>query len=174
MLVVPLAVIAVAWSYWTSLQGKVSTDNAYVKQDMVAIGAEVGGRIIDVRVREDDVVKPGDLLFRIDPEPFQLQIAEATAAIATAQAGLTAMENNADLTGVDIAAARAMTTGPLGVNLLVPQPSVADWVALDYYAEELENIAEHYQCEVGRPEFGDDAPVHADAPLGDELLGGAA
>ena len=56
----------------------------------------------------------------------------------------------------DIAAARAMTTGPLGVNLLVPQPSVADWVALDYYAEELENIADHYQCEVGRPEFGDD------------------
>jgi nitronate monooxygenase len=56
----------------------------------------------------------------------------------------------------DIAAARAMTTGPLGVNLSVPQPSVADWMALDYYANELEGIAEHYQCEVGRPEFGDD------------------
>jgi nitronate monooxygenase len=56
----------------------------------------------------------------------------------------------------DIAAARAMTTGPLGVNLFVPQPSVADWIALDYYADELEGIAEHYQCEVGRPEFGDD------------------
>jgi nitronate monooxygenase len=56
----------------------------------------------------------------------------------------------------DIAAARAATTGPLGVNLLVPQPSVADWVQLDYYADELEGIAEHYQVEVGRPEFGDD------------------
>jgi nitronate monooxygenase len=56
----------------------------------------------------------------------------------------------------DIAAARTMTTGPLGVNLFVPQPSVADWVALDYYADELENVAEHYQVEVGRPEFGDD------------------
>ena len=56
----------------------------------------------------------------------------------------------------DIAAARGLTTGPLGVNLFVPQPSVADWIALDYYADELENIAEHYQCEVGRPEFGDD------------------
>jgi nitronate monooxygenase len=56
----------------------------------------------------------------------------------------------------DIAAARAMTTGPLGVNLFVPQPSVADWVALDYYADELEGIAEHYQVEVGQPEFGDD------------------
>ena len=56
----------------------------------------------------------------------------------------------------DIAAARAATTGPLGVNLFVPQPSVADWVQLDYYAEELEDVADHYQVEVGRPEFGDD------------------
>ena len=56
----------------------------------------------------------------------------------------------------DIAAARAITTGPLGVNLFVPQPSVADWVALDYYADELEGIAEHYQVHVGRPEYGHD------------------
>jgi len=56
----------------------------------------------------------------------------------------------------DIAAARAATTGPLGVNLFVPQPSVADWVQLDYYAEELEEIADHYQVEVGHPRFGDD------------------
>ncbi|WP_407688164.1 nitronate monooxygenase [Mycobacterium sp. HUMS_1102779] len=56
----------------------------------------------------------------------------------------------------DIAAARAATTGPLGVNLFVPQPSVADWLALEYYAEDLVEIAEHYQVEVGRPEYGDD------------------
>ena len=40
---------------------------------------------------------------------------------------------SADQFADDIAAARAATTGPLGVNLLVPQPSVADWVQLDYY-----------------------------------------
>lgn len=56
----------------------------------------------------------------------------------------------------DLAAARAATTGPLGVNLLVPQPSVADFTQLDYYADELEEVADHYQVEVGRPEFGDD------------------
>ncbi|WAJ46981.1 nitronate monooxygenase [Mycobacterium sp. Aquia_216] len=56
----------------------------------------------------------------------------------------------------DVAAARAATTGPLGVNLLVPQPSVADWVALDFYADELEGVAEHYQVHVGRPEYGHD------------------
>lgn len=63
---------------------------------------------------------------------------------------------SADRFAQDIAAARAATTGPLGVNLFVPQPSVADWVALDYYAGELEEIADHYQVEVGHPQYGDD------------------
>lgn len=62
----------------------------------------------------------------------------------------------ADEFAEDIAAARAATTGPLGVNLLVPQPSVADFLQLDYYADELEEVAEHYQVEVGHPDFGDD------------------
>jgi nitronate monooxygenase len=56
----------------------------------------------------------------------------------------------------DIAAARTATTGPLGVNLFVPQPSVADWMQLEYYAEELEDIADHYHVEVGYPQYGDD------------------
>jgi nitronate monooxygenase len=56
----------------------------------------------------------------------------------------------------DLAAARAATTGPLGVNLLVPQPSVADFGQLDFYADELEEVADHYRVDVGRPEFGHD------------------
>lgn len=56
----------------------------------------------------------------------------------------------------DIVAARKATTGPIGVNLFVPQPSVADWVQLEYYAEDLEEVADHYRVEVGRPEHGDD------------------
>src|ERR1700727_2678191 len=56
----------------------------------------------------------------------------------------------------DILAARAATTGPIGVNLFVPQPSVADMHQLDYYAEALDELAEHYGVEVGYPQFGDD------------------
>jgi nitronate monooxygenase len=61
---------------------------------------------------------------------------------------------SADQFADDIAAARKATTGPLGVNLYVPQPSVADFLQLDYYADELEDVAEHFQVEVGRPDFG--------------------
>jgi membrane fusion protein (multidrug efflux system) len=103
---IPLVLIVGAGVYWQSLQGKVMTDNAYVKQDMVAIGPEVGGRIVDVLVHEDDVVTPGQVLFRIDPEPYRLQMAQADAAIASAQANVTALSNDPALTGVEIATAR--------------------------------------------------------------------
>ena len=106
MAIVPLLLLVAGVLYWQSLQGKVSTDNAYVKQDMVAVGPEVGGRIVEVDAREGDRVQAGDLLFRIDPEPFQLEIAHADAAIASAQANVTALENDSDLSGTDISAAR--------------------------------------------------------------------
>lgn len=106
MLIVPLALLSGGTWYWLSLAGKVSTDNAYLQQDKVSVSALVGGEIIDVFVREGDTVKAGDLLFRLDPEPFRLQIAQADAAIATAQANVTALSNSSDLSGADISAAR--------------------------------------------------------------------
>jgi membrane fusion protein (multidrug efflux system) len=106
LLVVPLLLIIGGLLYWQSLQGKVSTDNAYLQQDMVAVSAEISGKISDVLVRENQQVVAGQLLFRIDPEPYELQVAQANAMIATAQANVTALSNAPELTGVDIAAAR--------------------------------------------------------------------
>jgi membrane fusion protein (multidrug efflux system) len=107
MLMVPAALLTGAGLYWQSLQGKVYTDNAYVQQDMVSISSEVGGKIVEAFVAEGDSVAPGDLLFRIDPEPYRLAITEADAAIASAQANVTALSNSSALTDVDITAARS-------------------------------------------------------------------
>ncbi|MCB2068009.1 MAG: HlyD family secretion protein [Erythrobacter sp.] len=106
MLVVPLALIAGGVWYWLGLQGKVTTDNAYLQQDMVSVSGEVGGRIVEVLVTEGDQVEAGQLLFRIDPEPYRLVVNQANAAIAGAQASVISMQNDTALTGVDIAAAR--------------------------------------------------------------------
>lgn len=106
MVSLPLLLLAGGFLYWQGLQGKVSTDNAYVKQDMVAVGAEVGGRIVDVRVEEDQRVRAGQLLFRIDPEPYRLEIAKAQAEIANAQVNVSALHQDSDLSGADISAAR--------------------------------------------------------------------
>lgn len=106
MISLPLALLIGAGIYWWSLQDKVSTDNAYVQQDKVSIGAEVGGKIVEVFVKDGQDVAAGDLLFRIDPEPYRLQIGQADAEIAMAQANVTALASSADLSGSDIAAAR--------------------------------------------------------------------
>lgn len=60
---------------------------------------------------------------------------------------------SADQFAADIVAARAATTGPIGANLFVPQPSVANWAQLEFYAEELEDLADHYRCEVGHLDY---------------------
>lgn len=106
MAVVPLLVIGGGLFYWQSLQGKVATDNAYVQQDKVAVSAEVGGQIVSVAVREGQQVKAGDLLFTVDPETYRIQIAQADAAIATAQVNATALASSSELSGADVAAAR--------------------------------------------------------------------
>lgn len=106
MLSVPVLLLIAGALYWLSLQGKVSTDNAYVRQDKVSVSAEVRGKIVEVLVRENQQVNAGDLLFRIDPEPYTIDLAEAEAAIASAQADVTARTGDAALSGAEIAAAR--------------------------------------------------------------------
>ena len=103
---VPLVLAGGATAYYISNDHYVSTDNAYVQQDKVSISAEVGGRITEVAVHENDVVKEGDLLFRIDAAPYRIAIEQADAAIAAAQVRVTALQTEYQTTGVDIESAR--------------------------------------------------------------------
>ncbi len=106
MLGVPFLLLVAAGTYWWSQQGKVSTDNAYVKLEKVSVSAEVGGRVVEVAVSENQKVAAGDLLFRIDPESYRINLAQAKAAMATAQANVTALANDSALSGAEISAAR--------------------------------------------------------------------
>lgn len=56
-----------------------------------------------------------------------------------------------------ITATRAQTTAAIGVNLFVPQPSVASQAALDRYREQLAAVAQRYGAEPGTPRPDDDA-----------------
>ncbi len=103
---VPLLLLGGATAYYIVNDQYVSTDNAYVQQDKVSISAEVGGRIVDVAVRENDVVKEGDLLFRIDPAPYRIAIEQADASIAAAQVRVSSLQTEYQTTNVDIDSAR--------------------------------------------------------------------
>lgn len=106
MISVPLLMLVGGVAYYLANDHYVSTDNAYVQQDKVSVAAEIGGRIVEVAVKENQHVNAGDLLFRIDPEPFKIAIAQAEASIAAAQVKVTTLETDLGNSGVDIDAAR--------------------------------------------------------------------
>jgi membrane fusion protein (multidrug efflux system) len=57
----------------------VTTDDAYVGAQKVLITPDVAGKIISVAVKEGQLVSTGDIMFQIDPVPFQLALAQARA-----------------------------------------------------------------------------------------------
>ncbi len=62
-----------------------STDNAYFQSGLVSISANVSGPVVAVAAHENERVKAGQLLFRIDPAPFQAAVDEAAAQLASAR-----------------------------------------------------------------------------------------
>lgn len=106
MLIVPLLIILVGGYFWITSGRFAETDNAYVQQDKLSVSPEIGGRIVDVAVTENMQVKQGDLLFRIDPEPYRLAIRQAETAIASAQVTVQTQTVDYQATSVNIGAAR--------------------------------------------------------------------
>jgi membrane fusion protein (multidrug efflux system) len=82
---VPIVLALLGGYFWLTGGRYASTDNAYVGQDRVTITADVPGRIVEVAVKTNQPVKKGDLLLRIDPEPYRIALAQADAALASAR-----------------------------------------------------------------------------------------
>ena len=77
---VPLLILGAVAYFWLTSGKTVSTDNALVRAPVVSVSTEVGGKIVEVGVHENQHVNMGDLLFRIDPAPFQIALLQAQAA----------------------------------------------------------------------------------------------
>ena len=107
MLIVPLLLVAGGLYYWMTSGQTVSTDNAQVKQDIVSVSAQVNGPIVEVAVQDGDQVKRGDLLFRIDPRPYQVALEQAEAQLAAARLQTTQLRTQSAGTGADITGAAA-------------------------------------------------------------------
>ena len=81
----PLAAIALGLFLFLSGGRYISTDNAYVKSEKIAVSSDISGRVVGVLVKANQVVKPGTALFRIDREPFEIAASRAKAQLLTAR-----------------------------------------------------------------------------------------
>ncbi|WP_414650617.1 HlyD family secretion protein [Ensifer sp.] len=77
------------WRYWTTGRFQVSTDDAYVKADSTTIAPKVSGHIAEVLVADNEKVKAGQILAKIDDRDFKVSLEQARAQVEAAEANIT-------------------------------------------------------------------------------------
>ena len=81
--------IAIAGALWLlAPRTSESTDNAYLRADSSAVAPKVGGLVAAILVKDNQIVRAGDPLIRIDTQDYDAKVAAAQAAVADADAGV--------------------------------------------------------------------------------------
>ena len=93
--------------YWTVGRFQISTDDAYVKADSTTIAPKVAGYIAAVLVGDNESVKAGQVLARIDDRDFKVALEQAEADIAAARAAIANKQAGLNAQASAIEAARA-------------------------------------------------------------------
>jgi membrane fusion protein, multidrug efflux system len=95
------------WNYWTVGRFEVSTDDAYVQADNTTIAPKVSGYLAEVLVGDNEPVKAGQPLARIDDRDFGVALDQAKADVAAAQASVASREAAIDAQQSAIDSAKA-------------------------------------------------------------------
>ena len=91
LIVIPVAAL-VAGGYWYEATGRyITTENAYVKTNVIAVSADIEGRVTKVFVDENQRVAEGDLLFQMDPNSYNMAVRMAESQREAARQNISAM-----------------------------------------------------------------------------------
>jgi membrane fusion protein (multidrug efflux system) len=111
-----IALVALGWwglHWWQVGRFIEETDNAYVHTDSVAVRAELSGRVAEVAVDDNQTVKKGDLLVRLDAESYRDQVSQAEAQQAVAAASIVQSRRQVELQQASIDQANAQIEASL-------------------------------------------------------------
>src|ERR1043165_4786474 len=103
-----IALVAlISLAFWLMGGRYVSTDDSYVQAAKLPVSTDVSGLVQDVDVREGQHVKKGQVLFRLDPRPFQIALANAKANLAQTGLNVKSMQEDYRRMLSDVSAERA-------------------------------------------------------------------
>lgn len=83
------------YALWERYMDSPWTRDGHVRADVVQATADVAGRVVAVPVHDNQQVKKGDVLFRIDPDRYRLAVSQAEARLAQTKADLTLRQQQA-------------------------------------------------------------------------------
>lgn len=91
-----VVVVTAGWSYARTI-GQTSTDNAYIRGDVTSLAPKVAGYVTAADIEDNQTVRAGDVLFRIDDRDYRARLAQAVADVEAAQARLTNVDAEVQL-----------------------------------------------------------------------------
>jgi len=94
-------------AFWLTGGRYVGTDDAYIQANKLLVTTDVSGIVADVDVKEGQIVHAGDVLFRLDPKPFQIALEQAQSHMAETAQTIQSMEQDYKRMLSDIEAQRA-------------------------------------------------------------------
>jgi multidrug resistance efflux pump len=110
-LLITLATAAIAvvlgWAMWNAYMGAPWTRDGTVRSYVVTMAPEVAGRIVELPVRDNQLVRKGDVLLVIDPTNYQIAVRLAEAAVHQAQANAETIDAQITVQQAQIAASQA-------------------------------------------------------------------
>src|SRR5665213_2020503 len=97
-LVVLLALAVGGFYYWTEAQKVETTDDAQIDGHIISISPRISGHVVEVLVEDEQVVKKGDVLVRLDPKDYEIAVEKARADLADSEAALGSSRTDVPLT----------------------------------------------------------------------------
>jgi multidrug efflux system membrane fusion protein len=84
------------------------TEDAYVRANVIGIAAHVSGEILELNIVDNQPVEEGDLLFVVDPRPYEIALAEAEAQLDLVELAIAGYQDAINAAKAEIQAAEAM------------------------------------------------------------------
>ena len=106
LLLAALVFIASAYALFGAASAR-GTDNAYVRGDVTPVSTKVSGLLAEVLVTDNQQVRAGEVLFRIDDRDYRARADQAVAALAARRAAIVRLERSLSLQQSSIIEARA-------------------------------------------------------------------
>ncbi len=105
MLLVPAAILVGVYLYLTGDRYQ-STDDAYTQAATISISSNVAGRVLEVYVHDNERVKRGEALYRLDEAPFLIAVSDADARLASARLQIDSLKSTYRQKQVELHSAR--------------------------------------------------------------------
>lgn len=130
--------------YWLHDRQFESTDDAFIAGHVTAVSAQVPGRVKAVLVDDNQKVRRGDVLVRIDPADYQVRLDQAQAALATAKRNLNEAMTQQEAARATAETSRAQVASELATaeNTAKEQKRYATLLAQRVVAQEAKDNAD--------------------------------